>query len=210
MLGRPSKDEYFMGFARHAATRSKDSTKVGACLVGPSGEVRLTGYNGPPIKVVDTPTRFERPHKYLYVSHAEANVIAFAARQGIRTEGCTLYVTHHPCAACTRTIIQAGIREVVYGPGTFLALADEVGAATDMFNEAGVKIRAYSEPDYYTWLEKETKRLRELLDSRPAINVEMPEKYIEWSRSVYKSDAEAIQREFVEKRHEESHCLWQS
>jgi dCMP deaminase len=47
--------EYYMGFARHAATASKDSTQVGAVLVGRDGEVRLTGYNGPPRGVVDSP-----------------------------------------------------------------------------------------------------------------------------------------------------------
>ena len=39
--------DYFAGFARHAALKSKDSTQVGAVLVGPEGEIRLTGFNGP-------------------------------------------------------------------------------------------------------------------------------------------------------------------
>jgi dCMP deaminase len=208
MFDRPSKDEYFMGFARHAATRSKDTTKVGACLVGPAGEVRLTGYNGPPIGVHDLPKRFERPQKYLFASHAEANVIAFAARQGIRTEGCTLYVTHHPCAACTRTIIQAGIVEIVYGPGKFMALAEEITAASDMLSEAGVKVRFFNPPDRMGWLETEYIRLRALLDTRPAINAEMPERYIEWSRAVYRSDAEAFGKGMYVRSHEkESHSV---
>lgn len=101
--------KYFMGFARHAATASKDSTKVGAALVTPTGEVVLTGYNGPPRGVRDTPDRFERPTKYIFASHAERNLIAFAARKGISTEGCTMYVTHSPCAECMKSIIQAGI-----------------------------------------------------------------------------------------------------
>lgn len=91
---------YLMGFAKHAALKSKDSTQVGAVLVGPDREVRLTAFNGPAHGVADLPWRFERPQKYLYASHAEANLIAFAAREGIRTKGCTVYVTHHPCASC--------------------------------------------------------------------------------------------------------------
>lgn len=139
---RPTAHEYFMGFAAHAAIRSKDTTKVGAVLVGPDGEVRLTGYNGPPKGVKDTPDRFERPRKYLFSSHAEQNVIAFAARQGIRTAGCTLYVTHHPCSSCARSIIQAGITCVVVGGAGFAGeWGEEIAAARMMFSDAGVKIQ---------------------------------------------------------------------
>lgn len=140
MSDRPSWQQYYAGFARHAATRSKDSTQVGAVLVGPVGEVRLTGHNGPPIGVLDLPERFERPTKYLFASHAEQNVLAFAAREGISTAGCTLYCTHTPCASCARSIIQAGIREVVYGPGTTSMPDEEFAAALTMFREAGVKM----------------------------------------------------------------------
>jgi dCMP deaminase len=131
---------YLMGFARHAATKSKDTTKVGAVLVGPDGEVRLTAYNGPPKGVQDLPERFERPAKYLYASHAEANLVAFAAREGIRTAGCSVYVTHHPCSSCARSLIQAGIRCVVVGDGTTSMPAQEFEAAAVMFREAGVEV----------------------------------------------------------------------
>lgn len=141
----PTWKEYFMGFAKLAATKSKDSTQVGAVLVGPDFEIRLTGYNGPPKGVLDAPARRERPTKYLYASHAEANIIAFAARQGIRTEGCTIYCTHHPCAACARTLIQAGVVAVVYGSGTFQALDAEREAVQNMAREAGIRYEAFSE-----------------------------------------------------------------
>lgn len=132
-------DTYYTRFASLAAEKSKDTTKVGAILVGQAGEVRLTAFNGPPRGVVDQPDRFERPRKYLFASHAEANLIAFAAREGIRAEGCDVYVTHHPCAACARTLIQAGIDRVFYGPGTTSMPQEEFQAAADMFREACVK-----------------------------------------------------------------------
>lgn len=47
-------------------------------------------------------------------THAEANALASAARQGISTEDCTLYVTLAPCETCARLLIAAGIRRVVY------------------------------------------------------------------------------------------------
>lgn len=131
---------YYMGFAEHAAKKSKDSTKVGAVLVGNDGEVRLTAYNGPPRGVEDAPERFERPTKYLYASHAEANLVAFAAREGIRTSDCSVYVTHMPCASCARTLIQAGVSEVIYGPGKTSMPEEEFAAAEQMFKEASVAL----------------------------------------------------------------------
>lgn len=133
--------QYLMGFALHASLKSKDSTKVGAVLVGQNNEVLLTGFNGPPIGVQDLPERREkRPEKYLWVSHAEANLIAFAARQGIRTEGCTVYVTHCPCSGCAKALIQAGIKKVVIGNGLTAMPADEFLAAQTMLFEAGVEL----------------------------------------------------------------------
>ena len=132
------KSEYFMGFALHAATASKDGTKVGAILVDVNGTIRMTGYNGPPRGVKDLSARFDRPAKYLFASHAEANLIAFCARAGIATDGCAVYVTHMCCAACARTLIQAGIKRVVYGPGQTSMPPEEFEAAATMFREAGV------------------------------------------------------------------------
>ena len=137
--------DYYMGFARHAARKSKDSTQVGAILVGPDDEVRLTAYNGPPRGVDDLHERRQRPVKYLFASHAEANLVAFAAREGIRTAGCTVYVTHMPCAACARSLIQAGVGEVIYGDGTTSMPPEEFAAAANMFFEAGVAFERYVE-----------------------------------------------------------------
>lgn len=132
-------DQWLMGFAEHAAKKSKDSTRVGAVLIGPARDVRLCAFNGAPIGVADLPERFERPTKYKFMSHAEANLVAFAAREGIRTKDCTVFVTHACCAACARTMIQAGIRKVVYGDGTTSMPAEEFEAAAQMFKEAGVQ-----------------------------------------------------------------------
>lgn len=47
-------------------------------------------------------------------THAEANALAFAARQGIATDGGTLYVTMSPCDTCARLLIAAGIVRVYF------------------------------------------------------------------------------------------------
>ena len=46
--------------------------------------------------------------------HAEANAITKIARSGNNSDGATLYVTDAPCIECSKLIIQAGIRRVVY------------------------------------------------------------------------------------------------
>jgi len=48
------------------------------------------------------------------VVHAEQNVLSFAAKYGISTNECTMYVTTAPCLKCASLLISAGIKEVVY------------------------------------------------------------------------------------------------
>lgn len=137
------KDEWrswMMEMAELASTRSKDSTKVGALLVGKHKEVLMTAFNGPPMFVLDLAERFVRPEKYLWASHAEANIIAFAARHGIKTEGLGMVTTHCPCASCARSIIQAGIEWVAIGKGSTSMPEEEFAAAKTMFYEAGIKL----------------------------------------------------------------------
>ena len=57
----PTWTRYFMSLAELIATKSKDDTQVGAILIGPDNEVRLTAYNGPPKGVLDHPERRDRP-----------------------------------------------------------------------------------------------------------------------------------------------------
>ena len=130
--------EYLMGLAVAASKKSKDSTKVGAVLVGPQKEVRLTAFNGPPRGVVDSEERRKRPAKYLYSSHAEQNLVAFAARCGISTNGCAVVVTHMPCDMCAKSLIQAGITKVVVGEGETHMPLESFQASKTMFEEAGV------------------------------------------------------------------------
>lgn len=141
-------DDYLIGFARHAALKSKDdSTKVGAAIVGPEKQILATGYNGLPRGVDDSQeSRHRRPEKYKWFEHGERNAIYNAARHGVATRDCSLYVTMVPCADCARGIIQAGIREVVVAPeGWFPAEYQRWQAdwdvATAMLKEAGVVLR---------------------------------------------------------------------
>jgi len=147
--GRMPWDTYFLQLAMLAGSRSKDpSTKVGAVIVGPDREIRSTGYNGFPRGVEDYPDRWERPEKYKWVVHAEANAVLAAARMGTSLLGCTLYMPYDapPCMGCCAQIIQAGIEEVVVGhipwPGIGSGLHYHVDSDAEMMlTEAGVLFR---------------------------------------------------------------------
>ena len=130
--------EYHIGFAKHAATKSKDSTKVGAVAIGDGNQILGTGFNGPPRGVKDMPERFVRPAKYTYAAHAEENLVAHAARQVL--EGSTVFVTHMCCNACARMLINAGVARVCVGDGQTSMPKELFDAALEMFNEAGVEL----------------------------------------------------------------------
>ena len=86
--------------------------KVGALLVKDK-MIISDGYNG-------TPSGFENEGEdednktKTYVLHAEANAITKVAKSGNSSLGATLYVTSSPCIECSKLIIQAGIKRVVF------------------------------------------------------------------------------------------------
>lgn len=86
--------------------------KVGALIVkGPM--IISDGFNGTPSgfeNVCEDAHGITKP----YVLHAEANAITKVARSNNSSDGATLYVTSSPCVECSKLIIQAGIRRVVY------------------------------------------------------------------------------------------------
>ena len=137
-------DEYFLHLAQVVATRSKDpSTQVGAVIVQDK-TIISTGYNGFPRGVNDNiEERYDRPLKYIWMCHAEENALLNAAREGIKVEGGTIYVTPlSPCMRCARGIIQSGIKEVVYSqPHTNPRMNDELVSARAMLNQGGIIIR---------------------------------------------------------------------
>ena len=86
--------------------------KVGALIVKDK-MIISDGYNG-------TPSGFENicedqhGHTKPSVLHAEANAITKVAKSANNCDGSTLYITAAPCIECSKLIIQAGIKRVVY------------------------------------------------------------------------------------------------
>ena len=138
-------DLRFIGLAQHISTWSKDpSTKVGCIVVGEDREIRSTGFNGFPRGINDDEERLtDREKKYPLICHAEENAIMHAARIGVSLKDSTAYVTWPPCSRCARSLIQAGIREIVYPetgkiPERWI---EDFTISDSMLNEAGVAVR---------------------------------------------------------------------
>jgi dCMP deaminase len=120
------KDATFLDMAETLGGLSTcDRAGVGA-IITRDGRAVSWGFNGAPPGL---PHCSENDHGYsrhpldgkkykvegcLNATHAEANTVAFAARQGISTEGGTLYVECSPCATCARILVAAGIKRVVF------------------------------------------------------------------------------------------------
>ena len=138
-------DLRFIDLARHISEWSKDpSTKVGCVIVGEDREIRSTGFNGFPRGIDDTSERLEdRNQKYPMICHAEENAIMHAARIGVSLKGTMAYVTWPPCSRCSRSLIQAGVSEVIYPSNVQIPdrWQSDFDIASEMMNEAGIIVR---------------------------------------------------------------------
>lgn len=150
-LPRPSWDEYFMMMAEIAATRGNClRRRVGAVIVR-HRQMLSTGYNGTPKGIKNCcdggcprcaghAASGSSLDECLCV-HAEENAIVQAAADGVAIRGGTLYCTLSPCSYCAKSIINAGIAEVVYAGSYALS-----PISTALFHEAGVKLRQLTHP----------------------------------------------------------------
>jgi dCMP deaminase len=86
--------------------------KVGALLVKDK-MIISDGYNGTP-SGFENECEDEENKTKTYVLHAEANAITKVAKSGNSSQDATLYVTSSPCIECSKLIIQAGIKRVVF------------------------------------------------------------------------------------------------
>jgi len=147
---RPSWDEYFLGIMRAVGARSTcDRGRSGALIVS-NKRIISSGYVGSPADCAHCDEVGHEMHTVINedgtksrhcirTTHAEQNAIVQAARNGVSTDGSTLYCKMTPCYVCAKMIINAGIKRVVaesdYHAG---------GRSKELFKEAGIKIELLS------------------------------------------------------------------
>jgi len=150
-LPRPDWDEYFMMVAEVASMRANCvKRRVGAVIVL-EHQIHATGYNGTPRGIrncneggcprcAGTAPSGADLGECLCV-HAEENALLQAAAFGVAIRGATMYCTLCPCSYCAKSIINAGIREVVYGAGY-----GQDAVSLKLFRDAGVECRIMVKP----------------------------------------------------------------
>jgi len=146
-IKRPNWDDYFMELARLVATRSTCLRHmVGAVLVK-GKRILSTGYNGAPsgmahcLEIGCIRDKQKIPsgtkHEICRAVHAEQNAIIQCAVYGVSSEDSVIYVTHQPCTICTKILINAGVKRIVYKE----AYPDKFSQA--LLKEAGVKLEQW-------------------------------------------------------------------
>jgi len=106
-------DQRYLAMARIWSYNSYCKRRQVGALIVKNKMIISDGYNG-------TPSGFENNCEdenfktKSYVLHAEANAITKVAHSNNSSEGATLYVTSSPCIECSKLIIQAGIKRVVF------------------------------------------------------------------------------------------------
>jgi len=109
-------DFTYLEMATSWSQLSKAKRKKVGCLVVKDGQIISDGYNGTP-KGYDNDCEFEtrfgfetRPE----VLHAESNALMKLAKSTNSSENCTIYLTLSPCFECSKLLVQAGVKRVVY------------------------------------------------------------------------------------------------
>ena len=126
-------DEKYIAMAQIWAGNSYCRRRQVGALIVKDKMIISDGYNGTPSgfeNICEDENGVTKP----YVLHAEANAITKVAKSGNSSESATLYVTAAPCIECSKLIIQAGIRRVVYRDE--YRLTDGV----DLLRKAGIEV----------------------------------------------------------------------
>ncbi|TSJ46299.1 deoxycytidylate deaminase [Fluviicola chungangensis] len=113
--------------------------KVGALIVR-DGRIISDGYNGTPAGFPNC-CEDQQGNTEWYVLHAEANAILKVARSTNDCSGATLFITLSPCKDCSKLVLQAGIKRVVY----MMEYKDTTGV--DFLRSAGVEVVHIPDPN---------------------------------------------------------------
>lgn len=106
-------DKHYLEMASVWAKNSYCKRRQVGALIVKDKMIISDGFNGTP-EGFENDCEDETGLTKSYVLHAEANAITKVAKSGNNSLGATLYVTTSPCIECSKLIIQAGIKRVVF------------------------------------------------------------------------------------------------
>lgn len=106
-------DMAYLKMAKSWATLSHCIRKQVGAIIVKDDMIISDGYNGTP-SGFDNCCENDTGQTHWYVLHAEANAILKVAKSANNAKGATLYLTLSPCKDCSKLILQAGIKRVVY------------------------------------------------------------------------------------------------
>jgi dCMP deaminase len=109
---RPDWDTYFITVAYMLSKRSSCNRLNVGCVITRDNRIVSTGYNGH-IPGGPHDSYIEHDHELMTI-HAETNAVTDAAKRGVELNNTKAYVTHYPCVNCTKVLIAAGVKEIVY------------------------------------------------------------------------------------------------
>jgi dCMP deaminase len=142
-LTEEKKLRYDKAYLRMAQTWAElshcERKKVGALIVR-DGRIISDGYNGTPAGFPNC-CEDQQGNTEWYVLHAEANAILKVARSTNDCSGATLFITLSPCKDCSKLVLQAGIKRVVY----LMEYKDTTGV--DFLRSAGVEVVHIADPN---------------------------------------------------------------
>jgi dCMP deaminase len=106
-------DQAYLRMARSWSKLSHCNRKQVGAIIVKDEMIISDGYNGTP-GGFDNCCEDDEGNTHWYVLHAEANAILKVAKSTNNCKGATLYLTHSPCKDCSKLVLQAGIKRLVY------------------------------------------------------------------------------------------------
>jgi len=146
-LKRLDTDEYVMAITEIVAMRTTCTRRAVGAVFVKNKHILATGYNGAPKGLrhcLEIGCMREQMgiapgerHELCRGVHAEQNAIVQAAVFGTPISGAHVYTTLHPCVICSKLLINAGIKRIVYMEG----YPDDL--SKELLEEAGIDVVKY-------------------------------------------------------------------
>ncbi len=151
---RPSWDAYFMALAKLVASRSTCLSRPTGCVIVKDKQIISTGYNGsmPGVAHCSEEGRCYRrsiqapdagKYDFCRSIHAEANAVALASKKGLDLEGSVVYATLFPCFVCTKLLVRAGVKEIIFEKGYESVDKNRDQHWKEALESTGVKVRPF-------------------------------------------------------------------